>query len=93
MTLDSKGEPVDALVTTQDGKLKASIKPDKANYLIDAVAKAWKPPVGPPIEFDELIIKGVATLNGADFSQVSAKLYGGTVNGRASAGWQKGTAG
>jgi uncharacterized protein involved in outer membrane biogenesis len=90
VTLDGKGEPVDALVTTQDGKLKASIKPDKSNYLIDAAAKAWKPPVGPPIEFDELIIKGVATLNGADFSQVSAKLYGGTVNGKASAGWQKG---
>ena len=90
VTLDSKGEPVDALVTTQDGKLKASIKPDKSNYLVDAAAKGWKPPVGPPIEFDELIIKGVATLNGADFSQISAKLYGGTVNGKATAGWQKG---
>ena len=90
VTLDSKGEPVDALVTTQDGKLKASIKPDRSNYLIDATAKSWKRPAGPAIEFDELIIKGVATLNDADFSQVSAKLYGGTVNGKASAGWQKG---
>jgi uncharacterized protein involved in outer membrane biogenesis len=88
--LDSKGEPVDALITTQDGKLKISVKPDKSNYLIDAVAKAWKPPVGPPIEFDELVIKGVATLNSADFSQISAKLYGGTVSGKATAAWQKG---
>jgi hypothetical protein len=39
---------------------------------------------------DELIIKGVATLNNADFSQISARLYGGTVNGRATAAWQKG---
>jgi len=90
VTLDSQGEPLEALITTQDGKLKASVKPDKSNYLIDAAAKGWKPPVGPPIEFDELIIKGVATLNNADFSQISAKLYGGTVNGKGTAAWQKG---
>ncbi len=90
VNLDSKGEPVDALITTQDGKLKASIKPDKLNYLIDASAKAWKSPAGPAIEFDELIIKGVATLNSADISQIYAKLYVGTVNGKATAAWQKG---
>jgi uncharacterized protein involved in outer membrane biogenesis len=90
INLDSKGEPVDAMITTQDGKLKVTVKPDKTNYLIDATAKAWKLPVGPAIEFDELFIKGVATLNSADFSQISAKLYGGTVSGRATAAWQKG---
>ena len=90
INLDSKGEPVDAMITTQDGKLKASVKPDKTNYLIDATAKAWKLPAGPAIEFDELLIKGVATLNSADLSQISAKLYGGTVSGRATVAWQKG---
>ena len=90
VTLDGKGQPVDALITTQDGKLKASIKPDEANYLIDAVAKGWQSPVGPPIAFDELTIKGVATLNGVDLNQVSAKLYGGNVNGKAQAAWHKG---
>ena len=90
VNLDSKGEPVDALFATQDGKLKASVKPDKSNYLIDVAAKSWKSPVGPVIEFDELIIKGVATLTNADFSHISAKLYGGTVNGKATAVWQKG---
>ncbi len=38
--LDGKGDPVDALITTQDGKLKASVKPDKSNYLIDVTAKS-----------------------------------------------------
>ena len=88
--LNSKGEPEDASITTQDGKLKAVIRPDKSNYLIDATANSWKLPVGPAILFDELAIKGIATLNDASFSQVSAKLYGGTVNGKASVGWQKG---
>ena len=90
VSLNSKGEPEDASITTQDGKLKASVKPDKSNYLIDASAKSWTLPVGPAIVFDELVIKGVATLNDADFSQVSAKLYGGTVSGKATAGWRKG---
>jgi len=90
VNLDSERRPVDALITTRDGKLKATIRPDKSNYLIDATAKAWKSPAGPPIEFDELIIKGVATLDSADFSHISAKLYGGTVNGKATAAWQKG---
>lgn len=88
--LNSRGEPEDASITTQDGKLKAMIKPDKSNYLIDATAKSWKLPIGPAILFDELIIKGVATLKDASFSQVSARLYGGTVNGKAGVGWQKG---
>ncbi len=90
VSLNAKGEPVEALITTRDGKLKISVKPDKSNYLVEASAKSWKPPVGPPIEFDELIIKGVATLNNADFSQISAKLYGGTVTGKGTATWQKG---
>jgi uncharacterized protein involved in outer membrane biogenesis len=46
--------------------------------------------VDPAIVFDELVIKGVATLNDADLSQVSAKLYGGTVTGKAAVDWQKG---
>ncbi len=90
VSLNSKGEPEDASIATQDGKLKASVKPDKSNYLIDASAKSWKLPIGPAIEFDELVIKGIATLSDADFSQVSAKLYGGTVNGKMTVGWRKG---
>lgn len=87
---NSKGEPEDASIATQDGKLKAMIKPDKSNYLINASAKSWKLPLGPAIVFDELAIKGIATLNDANLSQVSARLYGGTVNGTAHIGWQKG---
>ena len=88
--LGSTGEPQEASITTQDGKLKALVTPDKSNYRIDASAKSWKLPTGPAIVFDELAIKGVATLNDANFSQISAKLYGGTVNGKAAVDWRKG---
>jgi len=88
--LNSKGEPEDASISTRDGKLKALIKPDKSKYLIDASAKSWTLPVGPALVFDELVVRGVATLNDADLGEVSAKLYGGTAIGKATASWQKG---
>jgi uncharacterized protein involved in outer membrane biogenesis len=90
VSLDSKGEPGDASITTQDGKFKALIKPDKSKYLIDASAKSWTLPVGPALVFDELTIKGVATLNDANLGEVSAKLYAGTAVGKMMISWQKG---
>jgi uncharacterized protein involved in outer membrane biogenesis len=90
VSLDSKGEPENASIATQDGKLKVLIKFDKSKYLINANAKSWALPVGPTLVFDELIIKGVATLNDVSFSEVSAKLYGGTVIGKTTIRWQKG---
>lgn len=88
--LDHKGEPEDASIATQDGKLKAFIKPDKSKYLIDASARSWTLPVGPALAFDELIIKGVATLNDASLGEVSARLYGGTATGKTTISWKKG---
>ena len=90
--LDAEGEPTEVSIVTRDGKLKALIIPDasKANYAISASAKSWKVPVGPPIVFDELEVRGVATLRDATFNQFNAKLYGGSVNGSANLAWQKG---
>ena len=88
--LNSDGEPEHASITTRDGKLKVLVQPDGARYLIDASAKSWTLPVGPALVFDELAIKGVASLNDASLGEVSAKLYGGAVTGKATLRWQKG---
>lgn len=90
LVLSSAGNLESASIVTQDGKLKATVKPDKSNFLIDAAAKGWKLPVGPALHFDELLVKGVATLTSATFSDIRAKLYGGSVTGNATAGWAKG---
>lgn len=90
LNLNSAGELEDAFIVTRDGKLTAYIKPEKAKYLIDASAKAWKLPVGAAILFDELNVKGVATLKDAVLNDVRARLYGGTVVGRATVAWQRG---
>ena len=88
--LKGNNEPEDMSIASQDGKLKASIKPDGSTYRIDAMAKSWTLPVGPALLFDELIIKGVATQNDANLGELSAKLYGGTVIGKAKIDWRKG---
>ncbi len=90
VSLDGKGDPGDASITTRDGKLKALIKSDKSQYVIDASAKSWTLPLGPALVFDELTIKGVATLNNVNLSEVSARLYGGTAVGKITIRWQKG---
>ena len=40
--------------------------------------------------FDELLVKGVATLGEVNLSVVNARLYGGASNGRATLSWGKG---
>lgn len=90
VTLDAMGKPADASVTTRDGKLKATIKPEQSNYLIDVSASAWTLPAGPALLFDELRITGVATQNAVRLDGISARLYGGKVSGQIKLAWQKG---
>lgn len=90
LSLDGGGNLQSALLTTGDGKLKARVKPEGGRYLIDASARDWRLPVGAAILFDELTVKGVATTKDASFSEVRAKLYGGTVAGNVHLAWQKG---
>lgn len=90
VTLSDVGNFESASIATRDGKLKVLVTPEQSRYLIDASAKAWKLPVGPAIHFDELVVKGVASPKGANFSDLSAKLYGGTIRGKMAVGWQKG---
>lgn len=90
MALNSTGKPEDASVTTRDGKLKILIKPDQANYLLDVSARAWTLPAGPPLLFDELSIKGVATQDDVRLDEIKARLYGGTAAGKVHLNWKKG---
>lgn len=88
--LGADGNPESASIVTRDGKLRAEVRPQGGNFMIDAVAKDWTLPAGPALHFDELVIKGVATLTDADIGEIRARLYGGTVTGKATAAWRKG---
>jgi len=88
--LDRAGEPQSISIVTRDGKLKLEIRPEKSSYRIEALAKGWQPPLGPRVLFDELTIRGVATLNDAQLTEVRARVYGGSVTGSATVAWKKG---
>jgi uncharacterized protein involved in outer membrane biogenesis len=88
--LGPSGAPERASIYTRDHRLEASVRPDGPNYAILIQAKNWTLPAGAPVLFDELSVAGTASLKNADFSQLGAKLYGGTVNGSATVDWQKG---
>lgn len=90
ISLGDSGAPENAEVITRDGKLRLLVKPAGKRFNLDFQAKNWRPPAGPPLLFDELTVKGVATTADANLSDIRAKMYGGTVAGKTTVGWGKG---
>lgn len=88
--ISSTGQPERADITARDGKFKIAIKPAGGKFNIEVQAKDWRMPAGPPIHFDELLVRGVATLDDANLSEIKAKLYDGIVTGQMTLGWKKG---
>jgi hypothetical protein len=66
------------------------VRPQRPGYVIEAQAKGWTVPMGAPLHFDELLVKGTATLEQANVSEVRARLYGGTLAGKVTGSWKKG---
>lgn len=90
VSITGNGQPEHADITTHDGKFKLAIKPAGKKFNIDAQARDWRLPAGPPIHFTELQVKGMATLEDANLPEIKAKLYGGAVTGQMAVGWHKG---
>lgn len=90
VAMNDRTEPEQIAVATSDGNFKANIKPDGGRYEIEVMAKGWRLPLGPPVLFNELNIKGVATLTEFKTTSAVARLYGGTVSGNTTLAWAKG---
>jgi uncharacterized protein involved in outer membrane biogenesis len=90
LNLRADGSLIDASLVGRDGKLKAHVKPQRSGYVIDAHAKGWTMPIGAPLHFDELVVKGNATLEEANLGDIRARLYGGNVAGKVTGTWKKG---
>jgi len=87
---NTSGGPGEIVLKTQDGALNAHVTHDRNRYILDISAHAWTPPLGPPIRFDELNIKGVANNEHTELQDVNGKLYGGTLNGKVTISSSKG---
>ncbi len=91
ISISLTGKPEIAEITARDGKFKAAIKPLAADkFNVEVKARNWSVPIGPPIHFDELLVRGTATLDSAHLPEIQAKMYGGSVAGGSTVSWQKG---
>lgn len=88
VNLADSGDLAEVLVTSDDGKLKLAVKPEKEIFLLDLSASKWQPPVGPALVFDELHIQGAASAAGLKLKQIDGRLYGGSIKGQAALGWK-----
>ena len=66
------------------------MEPAGEKFKVKVSAKDWRLPAGPPIHFQTLDVTGVASPTEADFRDIKASLYGGSIAGRIAVGWQKG---
>lgn len=85
--LSPSGELRNATLVTDDHKLMIKITPNNQTYEIDLVAKAWQPPLGFPVIFDQLSAKAEADSNQISFSQIEGTLYGGTIKAQMTVNW------
>jgi uncharacterized protein involved in outer membrane biogenesis len=90
IAIGSDGAPERADITARDGKFHASMEPAGEKFKVKVSAKDWLLPAGPPIHFQALDVTGVASPTEADFRDIKASLYGGSIAGRIALGWQKG---
>ncbi len=90
VTINADGAPARADIKARDGKFKASLTPVGEKFNIEVNARDWRLPAGPPLLFESLQVTGVATPHDADFRNIQAKLYGGSITGKMTLGWQKG---
>jgi hypothetical protein len=86
--------PTPGLVTlkTRDGALEVKAIPEAERFSLELHARKWTPPVGPAFVFDALDVKGVVRNKSAEFGDIDAKAYGGTIGGTVTIAWDKGIA-
>lgn len=89
IVLADDGKPQSARLATTDGKLKLDVLPKGEGYAMKLDAQQWTPPSGPALVFDSLKADLLLLGSKIDVTSVTAKLYGGTVDGAATLNWAK----
>lgn len=77
---------VQAVLESRDGTMRLRIRPEGS---FTFTAKNWTLPVGAPLLFEMVALKGSLKGRELDFSSVEGQLYGGKVAGEVRASWGK----
>jgi uncharacterized protein involved in outer membrane biogenesis len=85
------GKPSEIRATQQRDRLQLIARREAGeNWNVDILARDWKLPLGPPLEFDRL--EGSASVNaaGIETKNLVGSLYGGTFSGPVAVSWKSG---
>ncbi|GAA5786095.1 hypothetical protein GCM10007860_24820 [Chitiniphilus shinanonensis] len=85
----ASGELTELYVTDNSGQLELQVQPGSApgQFAMQLNATGWELPLGHPVKFDFLRLKGVAGDQGLDVTEIRGDLYGGVVTGSAKLAW------
>jgi membrane protein involved in colicin uptake len=87
VSLNENNALVKASFRTQNGDLKVDLRNRSDELEAEFTARGWKPPIGPGLQFDEIAGKVRAASGAITFSDVSARLYGGSATGHGRLTW------
>ncbi|AOY00317.1 AsmA-like C-terminal region-containing protein [Jeongeupia sp. USM3] len=72
------------------GHLDFHVQPKGQQFAVTLTASGYALPFGYPVQFDRLLMKGLANADGIDIEDIRGDLYGGIVTGRAQLDWRDG---
>ena len=86
--LDGDGRVQEVRVQHQGERLRIVGKPAAGGFDLVIAARTWTIPIGPPIAFDRIEATARLTARSISTSNLSARLYGGTLAGPLAVSWR-----
>ncbi|MBB5191410.1 uncharacterized protein involved in outer membrane biogenesis [Silvimonas terrae] len=90
LRFDSGGNVASLSVSDASGQSTLDIQPQGTDFAANFNARHWTVPLGYPVVFDALQLKGVISQSGLQISQIQGELYSGVVTGTAQLDWTNG---
>ncbi|GGP23998.1 hypothetical protein [Silvimonas iriomotensis] len=90
LRFDSAGNLAGLSVSDAAGQSNLDIQPQGKDFAATFVARHWTVPLGYPVVFDSLQLKGVIGETGLQISEIQGELYSGVVTGTAQLDWSNG---
>ncbi|GGP28088.1 hypothetical protein [Silvimonas amylolytica] len=90
LRFDSGGNLAGLSVSDAAGQSTLDIQPQGKDFSATFVARHWTVPLGYPVVFDMLQLKGVINQGGLQISEIQGELYSGVVTGTAQLDWSNG---
>ncbi|WP_161805133.1 AsmA-like C-terminal region-containing protein [Amantichitinum ursilacus] len=90
LKFDSGSNLAGLTVSDSTGRMTLEILPQGSDFATTLNASGWDVPLGYPVHFDSLQLKGIANQNGLQITEIHGELYSGVLSGTARVDWTDG---